>query len=348
MIKKILLVTLALVTFSAVLTFMATVIFSPMNSGITFFDASARQEQLYRMTLPLKIIYPNKRTDKDSASNTADTLDIGVIGKGNLAPVAVSITIKVRDADVSATPDSIGVTWQAGIGGFYETVGAATPVLDTLRIASDTTNTFVFNTTGAATARNAGGQYVWPYCDAIRVIIKDASVVTDDSVSYVIKAMGIYESGRMAYRIPVRYKNKGTAGDSVAATATPDTVRIGITAFGDAIPLGVGLAFKMTDADVSGEADSVLIASFGAVDGRTYEPLGSSSYFGDVAPGVGAGSAYGIRTYVFNTTGAAAARNGFQATLAPHFTSLELRLKPDDNGDTTKYEIKALGIYLKN
>lgn len=311
---------------------------------------SASGEQYYRETLPIKIVYPNKRTDRDTCSNTPDTLDIGVIGKGTLAPVAVTIRVSVRDADVSAKPDSTKITWQAGIGGFYETVGAATPVLDTLRIASDSTYTMVFNTTGVATARAAGPQvqFIWPYCDAIRMIIGDASLDTDDSVSYTIKAMGIYESGRVAYRIPVRYKNKGIAGDSIAATATPDTLRIGVTAFGDAIPLGVGLAFKMTDADVSDKADSIEIASFGAIDGRTYEPLGSATYFGDVAPGASAGSAYGIRTYVFNPTGAAAARNGFQATASPHFTSLQLLLKPDDNGDTTKYEVKALGIYIKN
>jgi hypothetical protein len=306
------------------------------------------QAQLQRQWLPITVIYPNKGRVADTASSTPDTIDIGVIGRGSLAPVAVTVNIRIADADVSAIPDSVSVEWQAGIGGFYEHVGAAVPVRDTLHVRGDTTRTLVFNTTGAATARNAQA-YVWPYCDAIRLILDNASgAPAADTFRYEIKVAGLYESGRFYAKLPVRYKNKGATADSIGLAATPDTVRIGVLQFGDAAPLGVGVAFKAIDADVSAAADSLLVASFGSIDGRKYEELATPSEFGDIAPIGAAGTGYGIRTYVFNTTGAAAARNGFQATTAPHFNSLMLLLSPDDNTDTVRYEIKAMGIYQKN
>ncbi len=302
------------------------------------------QAELQRQALPLKVVYHNKRVDRDTCTNTADTLRIGILGRGGLAPVGVSLTFTAEDADVSDTPDSMDVTFRAGIGGKYATIGVKTLTISGT-LPGVANRTLVFNTTGANMALNTQAA-VWPYCDAIELYIEDGSTDTNDSLRYTVKAVGIYESGRFAVNLPVRYKNKGAVQDSALGT-TIDTVRVGVTQFGDAAPLGVGVLFFAKDVDVSGAADSLKVASFGALDGRNYYGLATTTIFGEAFPITNGATATGIRTYVLNTTGAATARNT-QATVSPYFTSMKLHIAADDAGDTTLYQIKALGIYQKN
>ena len=287
--------------------------------------------------------YPNglsslSSSAKDTVTNTADTLWIGIRGIGGLAPEAVTITVTTTDADVSATPDSIQIAWAAGIGNFYTTVG----VLDTIGITTHV-RTFVFNTTGAATANNTQAS-VWPYCDAIRIRILDASVVTNDSVAYVIKAMGVYNDGRIMEYLPIRYPNLGFSADTVLGT-TLDTVIVRSRSKGGLAPVGIGLAFKATDVDVSNNADSLLVLYGAGVLGK-YANIFNANYRMAAAPLANGSNITGIRSFIFNTTGAATAHNT-QSTVSPHFDALFMQLKADDSGDSTKYEIKALGIYQK-
>lgn len=302
-------------------------------------EAVLLAQQNNRYMLPLNVIYKNKRTDRDTVA-TSDTVRIGIKGRGNLAPIGVVLQVTTEDADVSGTPDSLNVTYFAGIGNQYAQVGTATLELSALGTFS---RTLVFNTTGAAVALNAQAA-VWPYCDAIQLVLADGSLDTDDSLRYSIKASGIYEAGRIFVNLPVVYKNKSNTADSALGT-TVDTLRVGVKALGDYAPLGVGITIKAFDADVSNFADSLLVASFGSIGRQTYH-LGTSTFFGECNAITNGGSATGIRTYVFNTTGAATARNT-QATVSPFFETLQLRLKADDSGDTTRYVVKALGIYQK-
>lgn len=318
---------------------------------MTFASAEVlAQAQLQRLYLPLKVVYHNKGFVADTCNETADTLRIGILGKGGLAPVGVALTFTARDADVTATPDSMDVTFRAGIGGKYATIGVKTLTISGT-LPGVATRTLVFNTTGAAVALNTQAA-VWPYCDAIELFIENGSGGTttalNDTIRYTVDALGIYESGRFAQHLPVRYKNKGATADSALGT-TIDTVRVGVTQFGDAAPLGVGVLFFAKDVDVSAAADTLLASSFGSITARpgTFYNLATGTAFGEAFPIVSAGTATGIRTYVFNTTGAAATRNT-QATVSPYFRTLELRVAADDAGDTTRYEIKALGIYQKN
>src|SRR3990172_5681251 len=77
----------------------------------------------------LKFTYPNgngyAHAVGDTVSNAVDTLIIAGLVKGGLAPLAITLSYSATDADVSATPDSLQITYQAGIGGFFTTVGAA-------------------------------------------------------------------------------------------------------------------------------------------------------------------------------------------------------------------------------
>lgn len=312
---------------------------------------SARGEQFTREMLPLKVVYHNKRTDIDTCSETADTLRIGLRGKGTLAPVGVVLAFTARDADVSATPDSMDVTFRAGIRGIYATVGSKTlTVSGTLPATAN--RTLVFNTTGAATALNTQAA-VFPYCDGLELWIENGSGGTtsalNDSIGYTVQAWGIYESGRIFVDLPFKYKNKNSFADSALGT-TLDTVRIGVTPLGGLAPLGVGVVFRATDADVTDAADSLLVQSFGALNltgVRYVYNLGTGTAFSEAAPIGASGTATGIRSYIFNTTGAATARNT-QATLSPYFNQLELRVRADDSGDTTRYTVRALGVYVKN
>lgn len=353
MTKKILLFTLSIVAFAAVLTIVTTAVRTSWQRissseieaipGLDLFAQAGEQRRI----LPLKVVYHNKRTDRDTCSNTADTLRIGVIGAGSaegLAPVGIALQFTAEDADVSATPDSMDVTYRAGIGGKYATVGAKTLTVSG-SLPGVTTRTLVLNTTGAAAALNTQAA-VWPWCDAIELWIQDGSLDTDDSLRYTVKAFGIYESGRFYARIPVVYKNKGQKADSAAGT-TVDTTRIGVTQFGDAAPLGVSVLIFAKDVDVSAAADTLLVASFGSVDGKNFYNLATATFFGEAMPITNGATATGIRTYVFNTTGAATARAA-QGTIAPYFRALELRAKADDAGDTTLYSYNVMGIYRKN
>lgn len=354
MTKKIVLLTLVLALgYAALLTLTPKAVtpelaeFEAIEEMLQVSDAYAQAGET-RSFLPLVFKYKNGRSDRDTCSETADTLRFGVLGKGNLAPVGIIVQITAEDADVSATPDSLDVTFRAGIGGRYATVGAKTLTISGT-LPGVASRTLVFNTTGAATALNTQAA-VWPYCDAVELWIENGSGGTtaalNDSLRYTVKAYGVYESGRFAAMIPVIYRNKGKRADSALGT-TVDTTRIGITQFGDASPLGVGVAILARDVDVTAAADTLLVASFGSIDGRNVYNLGTGTFFGEANAIVSGGIATGIRTYVFNTTGAATARNA-QGTVSPYFRTLELRSKADDAGDTTYYEYKVLGIYRKN
>ena len=283
--------------------------------------------------------YPNglsslSSSAKDTVTNTADTLWIGIRGIGGLAPEAVTITVTTTDADVSATPDSIQIAWAAGIGNQYVTVG----VLDTIGITTHV-RTFVFNTTGASVANNTQSS-VWPYCDAIRIRILDASVVTNDSVAYVVKAMGVYNDGRIMEYLPTRYPNGRSDADSTRSNAV-DSVYIRATSKGGLAPVGIGITVVTSDADVSATPDSTQVLYAAGVLGK-YANIVNSSYLNELT----ALGTY-IRTFVFNTTGAAAAHNT-KATVSPHFSDLFMSLKsPSATGDTVKYVFKAIGIYQK-
>lgn len=309
------------------------------------------QAQFNRQFVPLNVVYHNKRTDADTCTEVADTLRIGLRGLGGLAPVGVILTFRASDADVSATPDSMDVTYRAGIGGIYATVGSKTLTVSGT-LPATASRTLVFNTTGAAVALNTQAA-VFPYCDGLELWIENGSGGTtsalNDSIRYSVTATGIYESGRFFRDLTFKYKNKNSFADSALGT-TVDTLRIGVANMPGLAPLGVGVAFKATDADVSDAADSLLVASFGGMKYTTVPNLynlGTATFFSEAAPIGAAGTATGIRSYIFNTTGAATARNT-QATLSPYFSQLELRLRADDSGDTTRYVVKALGIYLKN
>lgn len=354
MTKKILLLTLVLALgYAAILTLTPKAVtpelaqFEAIEEMLQVSDAYAQAGEA-RSFVPIFIRYKNKRTDRDTCSETADTLRFGVLGKGGLAPVGVVLQFTAEDADVSATPDSLDVTFRAGIGGKYATVGAKTLTISGT-LPGVASRTLVFNTTGAATALNTQAA-VWPYCDAVELWIENGSGGTtaalDDSLRYTVKAYGIYESGRFAAKIPVIYKNKGQRADSALGT-TVDTTRIGITQFGDAAPLGVGVVVFAKDVDVTNNADSLLYAARGSIDGRNYYGLGTATSFGEANGITNGGTATGIRTFVFNTTGAATARAA-QGTISPYFRTLELLTKADDSGDTTYYEYKVLGIYRKN
>lgn len=357
MTKKILLLTLVLALgYAALLTLTPKTTpelaeFKAIEEMLQVSDAYAQAGEA-RSFLPLTIKYKNGRTDRDTCSETADTLRFGVLGKGGLAPVGIIVQFTAEDADVSATPDSFDVTFRAGIGGRYATVGSKTLTISGT-LPGVASRTLVFNTSGASTALNTQAA-VWPYCDAVELWLENGSGGTtaalNDSLRYTVKAYGVYESGRFAATIPVIYWNKGKRADSALGT-TVDTTRIGITQFGDASPLGVGVLIYVKDVDVSNTdaTDSLLVASFGSIDGRNVYNLGTGTFFSEAAPvnRSTAAPVAGTRTYVFNTTGAATARNT-QATLSPYFRTLELRSKADDSGDTTYYEYKVLGIYRKN
>lgn len=297
--------------------------------------------QSNRRTLPLKVFYPNQGTYPtsvsvaDSASNTADNVYIGIKGRGDLAPLAVTISVTTTDADVSATPDSIQIAWAAGIDNQYSaTIG----VLDTIGITTHA-RTFVFNTTGASSANNTQGS-VWPLCDAIKMTISDASVATNDTFKYVIAAEGLYEDDRVMDLLKVRYPNKSYTADSMLS-GTADVVYLGATSRGNLAPLGISISVVTSDVDASATPDTTQ-ALYAAGIGGQFANILNSTYINERT----ALGTY-IRSFIINTTGAAAAHNT-NATVTPLFDGLKISLKnPSVMGDTTKYVMKALGVYKK-
>ncbi len=295
-----------------------------------------------RIMQRLPITYPNKRTDADSTlSNNLDSVYVSAIGKGNLAPLGIGITVTTTDADVISTPDSTQALYAGGIGGFFTDIVSSTYVNELVALGTYI-RSFIINTTGAAIATNTQAD-VAPIMDGLWIRLKSPSN-TLDTVKYVIKALGIYKRGRIAEPIHITYPNKSYSADSVLGT-TVDSVYVGPVVKGDLAPVGIGISYKATDADVSNFADSLLVLYSAGVVGK-YANIVSSAYQQAAAPLTNGGSVTGMRTFIFNTTGAASAKNT-QATLTPHFQDLWLRLKADDAGDTTKYQIRALGIYQK-
>lgn len=299
--------------------------------------------QTNRRVLPLKIFYPNQGTyptsvsTLDSASNTSDVIYIGIRGggHGDLAPLAVTVTVTTADADISTTPDSIQIAWSAGISDQYSaTIG----VLDLIGITTHV-RTFVFNTAGASSANNTQGS-VWPFCDAIKMTISDASIATNDTFSYAITAFGVYEDDRVMDYLRVQYPNKRSDADSMLAN-TADVVHLGAASRGNLAPLGVSISVVTSDADISATPDSTQALYAVGIVGQFANILNATFINERTTLGT-----Y-IRSFVVNTTGESAAHNT-NATVTPLFDALKISLKsPSATGDTVKYIMKALGVYKK-
>jgi len=163
---------------------------------VTIVFASTANAQS-RMELPLTgWKYQNGQTSSstvgDTLSNTtADTVTIGLLGHGGLAPVAVTVSFECYQA--SGAADTVKMTYAIGNGGFYATVGSAqneiTSATSTTKVYA--TRTFVLNTTGAAAAHNTQST-VSPHGDALRIILAQPTGTTA-TVPFRIKAFGIYE-----------------------------------------------------------------------------------------------------------------------------------------------------------
>lgn len=125
-----------------------------------------------------------------------DTVVIGTTGIGSLAPVAVTISVQLTDADVSATADSVKIRYEIGNLGLYSAWISATTydsvnVLSTGSPQSDNPfiRTFTFTTDGESAAEKNASTGIIPHADAISLIMRAG---TTDSVSYKIRASGIY------------------------------------------------------------------------------------------------------------------------------------------------------------
>ncbi|MFQ5770045.1 MAG: hypothetical protein ACE5HX_05890 [bacterium] len=150
-----------------------------------------------RVTRQIIFKYPNGNlwtdTVGDSVANAAiDTVTFGILSKGGLSPVSVTVAIMAKG--VGATVDSLNVTYQAGFGGdFYTTVGSAQTELAGSITTSGLTaiRTLVFNTTGANVALNTQAG-VFPHCSAMKLILTQP---TNDSetISYRLRIWGVYE-----------------------------------------------------------------------------------------------------------------------------------------------------------
>ena len=138
-------------------------------------------------------------------SADVDTIDIGVRGGGDLAPLAVTISISFTDADVSAAAsalDSFLVRYETGNRGLYVPFLTPTTYDSVLELGSGSkrspfTRTFVFSDNGndAPELNNSNfqsGTAIIPHCDAIRIVLDQHGGATD-SVSYKINAFGIYQ-----------------------------------------------------------------------------------------------------------------------------------------------------------
>lgn len=139
--------------------------------------------------------YPNGNNNKHAtgdsvASAGIDTVFIGLLGRGNLAPEAINI--HVFGKGVGGTVDSLRVAYAVGAGGdFYTAVGSATIEIASMTTSgSGATRTLVFDTNGAATALNTQAA-VFPHGPSLRLII-DQPTNDSETISYRIRAWGIY------------------------------------------------------------------------------------------------------------------------------------------------------------
>jgi hypothetical protein len=153
--------------------------------------------------------YPNTKNYNDAVGDTftdsaIDSVAIGVLsysatGGGYLVPLAVTISVQITDADISGTPDSALVRYQLGVGGTFHNYISST-TYDSVRTLSTGapqpgnpfTRTFVYSLDGDVSAEKNTQTAVASHFDAIRLIFSKPAV-QGDSMSYRIKAYGLYE-----------------------------------------------------------------------------------------------------------------------------------------------------------
>lgn len=135
----------------------------------------------------------NSTTGDTLTNTTADSLIVGVLGAGKLAPLAVTFTVEA--AEISGTADSVDVTVQVGNGGFYVSTGLAFRfggATSTTKVFG--TRTMVLNNTGTPPTNLSllSNTAVIPHCDAIRFLVANKSGTTA-TTAWRIRVSGIYE-----------------------------------------------------------------------------------------------------------------------------------------------------------
>jgi len=296
----------------------------------------------------LKFTYPNgngyAHAVGDTVSNAVDTLIIAGLVKGGLAPLAITLSYSATDADVSATPDSLQITYQAGIGGFFTTVGAAQAA--EVIPGTPNTRTLVINPTGAAAALNTKAA-VFPVCDAVRLLIQDGSLATNDTISYKISAAGVYDYGNIyAHPIQFNYPNGNSwthaVGDSIASAGI-DTLHIGLEK-GDLSPFAVGLIYEFKG--VGGTRDSVT-ATYQMGNGPISIFAAQAAAQLEFGASITTGGVTQTRSLIFNTNGASVAA-ATQALNVTHGEVLRVILTQSSNdSETISYRIRAVGYYKR-
>jgi hypothetical protein len=169
---------------------------------LSFVVESYAQSRVFKT---LNFAYENKNTNRnrntspDSLSAAqVDTVVIGLSqGEDGLAPIGVTVAIKITDADISATPDSIKVRYETGIGDIFKPHIGTTTFDSVNAIASGSKpspiyRTFVFSTDGENNAEFNTNVSIIPHCTDLMLIFSQVSADTD-TLGYQIQAKGIYQ-----------------------------------------------------------------------------------------------------------------------------------------------------------
>lgn len=324
---------------------------------IVLLAGSAAAQRRIAKILPFN--YPNTKVglvagSQDTVRTTvADTVSLGLLQDG-LSPDAVSVLVKAVIADLAdSDADSMRAQYIVGSDVLGTRMVSAAHVAEIGGIsASNSTfaRTFVFNTTGAAAAHNTQAS-VTPLGEKLRLVLKNGSTLTVDSLAYVVRALAVYNAPgygqTQQMQIPFTYRNGNKYTHSVGDTlfgATADTVNIPLIQEG-LYPRSVSIQVKTANAQASGTADSVSAIYYSAIDNLRAPIVSTSATLENGSLGT-----Y-IRNFVFNTTGASMAHNT-QGTIAPNGTHLRLVLfnssvSPAASLDTTSYKIRVIGEYMK-
>lgn len=318
----------------------------------------AEAQRRYAKVLPF--FYPTRGAVGLSASTVdtvrttvADTVSLGLYD-GGLSPVAVSVLVKARIADLADSDgDTLRAQYQVGNDLLSATMVSTAHVAELAGVStanSTFARTFVFNTTGAAAAHNTQAS-VTPLGNKLRLILKNGSTLTVDSLEYKVRALAVYKApgyGRVFQaELPFTYRNGNPRTHSVGDTlfgATADTVNIPLM-FEGLYPRSVSVHVKTADADVSGTPDSVSAIYYSAIDNLRAPIVSTTATLENGALGTF------VRNFVFNTTGASMA-HAAQGTIAPNGTHLRMVLfnssvSPAASADTTSYKIRVIGEYEK-